>query len=134
MCSLIFFYLVLHLSFKLMKRLSCIMTNLLEYINAKQPLQGLNKLNKLKNGNIFFSLNCIIYFSILKVIFFCTCDAPKADWCKYFKWLEEVNPGRLTQEEYLICHGFKRYKEQKFTNSPVPKSLHHFICISFILV
>ncbi|XP_073897662.1 5'-3' DNA helicase ZGRF1 isoform X3 [Castor canadensis] len=30
---------------------------------------------------------------------FYTCDRPKADQCKFFKWLEEVTPGLLTQEE-----------------------------------
>ncbi|XP_077877928.1 5'-3' DNA helicase ZGRF1 isoform X2 [Ictidomys tridecemlineatus] len=30
---------------------------------------------------------------------FYTCDRPKADQCKFFKWLEEVTPGWLTQEE-----------------------------------
>ncbi|KAM5233552.1 5'-3' DNA helicase ZGRF1 isoform 2-T2 [Hipposideros larvatus] len=30
---------------------------------------------------------------------FYTCDAPKTDRCKFFKWLEEVTPGNLTQEE-----------------------------------
>ncbi|XP_042636865.1 protein ZGRF1 [Orycteropus afer afer] len=30
---------------------------------------------------------------------FYTCDGPKADRCKFFKWLEEVSPG-LTQAEY----------------------------------
>ncbi|KAM8764493.1 5'-3' DNA helicase ZGRF1-like [Rhynchonycteris naso] len=30
---------------------------------------------------------------------FYTCDAPKADQCKFFKWLEEVTAGRLTQED-----------------------------------
>ncbi|XP_032318067.1 protein ZGRF1 isoform X2 [Camelus ferus] len=32
---------------------------------------------------------------------FYTCDGPKADQCKFFKWLEEVTPGYLTQEESL---------------------------------
>eukprot|EP00071_Canis_lupus_P035568 XP_022269125.1 protein ZGRF1 isoform X7 [Canis lupus familiaris] len=32
---------------------------------------------------------------------FYTCDGPKADRCKFFKWLEEVTPGYLTQEESL---------------------------------
>ncbi|XP_037686413.1 protein ZGRF1 [Choloepus didactylus] len=30
---------------------------------------------------------------------FYTCDGTKADQCKFFKWLEEVTPGCLTQEE-----------------------------------
>ncbi|XP_045687223.1 protein ZGRF1 [Phyllostomus hastatus] len=30
---------------------------------------------------------------------FYTCDAPKADRCKFFKWFEEVSSGHLTQEE-----------------------------------
>ncbi|XP_016076608.1 PREDICTED: protein ZGRF1-like isoform X2 [Miniopterus natalensis] len=30
---------------------------------------------------------------------FYTCDAPKAERCKFFKWLEEVAPGHLTQED-----------------------------------
>ncbi|XP_057165992.1 protein ZGRF1 isoform X2 [Ursus arctos] len=30
---------------------------------------------------------------------FYTCDGPKADRCKFFKWLEEVTPGYLTQED-----------------------------------
>ncbi|XP_047422711.1 protein ZGRF1 isoform X4 [Sciurus carolinensis] len=30
---------------------------------------------------------------------FYTCDRPKADQCKFFKWLEEVTPVWLTQEE-----------------------------------
>ncbi|XP_048669707.1 protein ZGRF1 isoform X7 [Marmota marmota marmota] len=30
---------------------------------------------------------------------FYTCDRPKVDQCKFFKWLEEVTPGWLTQEE-----------------------------------
>ncbi|XP_078222797.1 5'-3' DNA helicase ZGRF1 isoform X13 [Callithrix jacchus] len=29
---------------------------------------------------------------------FYTCDGPKADRCKFFKWLEDVTPGYLTQE------------------------------------
>ncbi|XP_053423363.1 protein ZGRF1-like [Nycticebus coucang] len=32
---------------------------------------------------------------------FYTCDRPKADQCKFFKWLEDVTPGYLTQEESL---------------------------------
>ncbi|XP_020140075.2 5'-3' DNA helicase ZGRF1 [Microcebus murinus] len=32
---------------------------------------------------------------------FYTCDGPKADQCKFFKWLEEATPGYLTQEESL---------------------------------
>ncbi|CAK7315992.1 Protein ZGRF1 [Vulpes lagopus] len=32
---------------------------------------------------------------------FYTCDGPKADRCKFFKWLEEMTPGYLTQEESL---------------------------------
>nr|XP_023492495.1 protein ZGRF1 isoform X1 [Equus caballus] len=32
---------------------------------------------------------------------FYTCDGAKADRCKFFKWLEEVTPGYLTQEESL---------------------------------
>ncbi|XP_008565241.1 PREDICTED: protein ZGRF1 [Galeopterus variegatus] len=32
---------------------------------------------------------------------FYACDGPKADQCKFFKWLEEVTPGYLTQEESL---------------------------------
>ncbi|XP_057561797.1 protein ZGRF1 [Hippopotamus amphibius kiboko] len=32
---------------------------------------------------------------------FYTCDGPKADRCKFFKWLEEVTPGYLTQEKSL---------------------------------
>ncbi|XP_077611121.1 5'-3' DNA helicase ZGRF1 [Crocuta crocuta] len=32
---------------------------------------------------------------------FYTCDGPKADRCKFFKWLEEVTPGHLTQEASL---------------------------------
>ncbi|XP_059961095.1 protein ZGRF1 isoform X4 [Mesoplodon densirostris] len=32
---------------------------------------------------------------------FYTCDGPRADRCKYFKWLEEVTPGYLTQEKSL---------------------------------
>ncbi|XP_036776736.2 protein ZGRF1 isoform X6 [Manis pentadactyla] len=32
---------------------------------------------------------------------FYTCDGPKADRCKFFKWLEEVTPGYLTQKESL---------------------------------
>ncbi|XP_012879305.1 PREDICTED: protein ZGRF1 [Dipodomys ordii] len=31
--------------------------------------------------------------------FFYACDRPKADQCKFFKWLEEVTPGGVTQEE-----------------------------------
>ncbi|XP_048189561.1 protein ZGRF1 [Perognathus longimembris pacificus] len=31
--------------------------------------------------------------------FFYACDRPKADQCKFFKWLEEVTPGWVTQEE-----------------------------------
>nr|XP_044999830.1 protein ZGRF1 isoform X2 [Jaculus jaculus] len=30
---------------------------------------------------------------------FYTCERPKADQCKFFKWFEEVTPGGLTQEE-----------------------------------
>ncbi|XP_021569946.1 protein ZGRF1 [Carlito syrichta] len=30
---------------------------------------------------------------------FYTCDAPKADQCKFFKWLEDVTSGYLTQED-----------------------------------
>ncbi|XP_054418141.1 5'-3' DNA helicase ZGRF1 [Pteronotus mesoamericanus] len=30
---------------------------------------------------------------------FYTCDAPQADRCKFFKWLEDVTSGHLTQEE-----------------------------------
>ncbi|KAF6307448.1 zinc finger GRF-type containing 1 [Rhinolophus ferrumequinum] len=30
---------------------------------------------------------------------FYTCDAPKADRCKFFKWLEKETPGNLTQKE-----------------------------------
>ncbi|XP_036138187.1 protein ZGRF1 [Molossus molossus] len=30
---------------------------------------------------------------------FYTCDAPKGDQCKFFKWLEEVTPGHVTQEQ-----------------------------------
>ncbi|XP_074252679.1 5'-3' DNA helicase ZGRF1 isoform X2 [Saimiri boliviensis] len=29
---------------------------------------------------------------------FYTCDGPKADRCKFFKWLEDITPGYLTQE------------------------------------
>ncbi|KAL4679743.1 hypothetical protein H8959_009393 [Pygathrix nigripes] len=29
---------------------------------------------------------------------FYTCDGPKADRCKFFKWLEDMTPGYLTQE------------------------------------
>uniref|UniRef100_A0A8C3WJC5 5'-3' DNA helicase ZGRF1 n=1 Tax=Catagonus wagneri TaxID=51154 RepID=A0A8C3WJC5_9CETA len=32
---------------------------------------------------------------------FYTCDGPKADQCKFFKWLDAVTPGYLTQEESL---------------------------------
>ncbi|XP_044941465.1 protein ZGRF1 isoform X1 [Mustela putorius furo] len=32
---------------------------------------------------------------------FYTCDGPKAEQCKFFKWLEEVTPGYLTQEDSL---------------------------------
>ncbi|XP_061047127.1 protein ZGRF1 isoform X2 [Eubalaena glacialis] len=32
---------------------------------------------------------------------FYTCDGPRADRCKFFKWLEEVTPGYLTQEKSL---------------------------------
>ncbi|KAK2508980.1 hypothetical protein MC885_018914 [Smutsia gigantea] len=32
---------------------------------------------------------------------FYTCDGPKADRCKFFKWLEEVTPRYLTQEKSL---------------------------------
>ncbi|XP_073093259.1 5'-3' DNA helicase ZGRF1 isoform X2 [Manis javanica] len=32
---------------------------------------------------------------------FYTCDGPKANRCKFFKWLEEVTPGYLTQKESL---------------------------------
>ncbi|XP_020957327.1 protein ZGRF1 isoform X6 [Sus scrofa] len=32
---------------------------------------------------------------------FYACDGPKADQCKFFKWLDEVTPGYLTQEESL---------------------------------
>ncbi|XP_042553535.1 protein ZGRF1 isoform X2 [Dipodomys spectabilis] len=31
--------------------------------------------------------------------FFYACDRPKADQCKFFKWLEEVTPGGVAQEE-----------------------------------
>ncbi|XP_065763689.1 5'-3' DNA helicase ZGRF1 isoform X3 [Muntiacus reevesi] len=32
---------------------------------------------------------------------FYTCDGPKADQCKFFKWFEEMTPGYLTQEKSL---------------------------------
>ncbi|XP_029774198.1 protein ZGRF1 isoform X2 [Suricata suricatta] len=32
---------------------------------------------------------------------FYACDGPKADRCKFFKWLDEVTPGHLTQEASL---------------------------------
>ncbi|XP_040331664.1 5'-3' DNA helicase ZGRF1 isoform X5 [Herpailurus yagouaroundi] len=32
---------------------------------------------------------------------FYTCDGPKANQCKFFKWLEEVTPGYLTKEASL---------------------------------
>ncbi|XP_069315279.1 5'-3' DNA helicase ZGRF1 isoform X2 [Eulemur rufifrons] len=32
---------------------------------------------------------------------FYTCDGPKADQCKFFKWLEEATPGYSTQEDSL---------------------------------
>ncbi|XP_043827956.1 protein ZGRF1 [Dromiciops gliroides] len=34
---------------------------------------------------------------------FYTCDAPKANQCKFFKWLEEVTPANLTQAESVPC-------------------------------
>ncbi|XP_068951400.1 5'-3' DNA helicase ZGRF1 isoform X2 [Petaurus breviceps papuanus] len=34
---------------------------------------------------------------------FYTCDAPKAKQCKFFKWLEEVNPDNLTQADSVPC-------------------------------
>ncbi|KAB1282153.1 Protein ZGRF1 [Camelus dromedarius] len=44
--------------------------------------------------------NCIITGDLQGRLFY-TCDGPKADQCKFFKWLEEVTPGYLTQEESL---------------------------------
>ncbi|CAM5149049.1 unnamed protein product [Natator depressus] len=38
---------------------------------------------------------------------FYTCDAPKADQCKFFKWIEEVNPGQLKSRPSLVLHDIK---------------------------
>ncbi|XP_072479659.1 5'-3' DNA helicase ZGRF1 isoform X4 [Notamacropus eugenii] len=34
---------------------------------------------------------------------FYTCDAPKANQCKFFKWFEEVSPANLTQADSVPC-------------------------------
>ncbi|KAH1170042.1 hypothetical protein KIL84_001027 [Mauremys mutica] len=38
---------------------------------------------------------------------FYTCDAPKTDQCKFFKWIEEVNPGQLKSRHSLVLHDIK---------------------------
>uniref|UniRef100_A0A8C3FIF1 5'-3' DNA helicase ZGRF1 n=1 Tax=Chrysemys picta bellii TaxID=8478 RepID=A0A8C3FIF1_CHRPI len=38
---------------------------------------------------------------------FYTCDAPKIDQCKFFKWIEEVNPGQLKSRHSLVLHDIK---------------------------
>ncbi|XP_075785856.1 5'-3' DNA helicase ZGRF1 isoform X2 [Pelodiscus sinensis] len=38
---------------------------------------------------------------------FYTCDAPKTDQCKFFKWIEDVNPGQLKSRPSLMFHDIK---------------------------
>ncbi|XP_019355638.1 protein ZGRF1 isoform X2 [Alligator mississippiensis] len=38
---------------------------------------------------------------------FYTCDAPKADQCKFFKWVEEVNPGQKNSRPNVVFHDIK---------------------------
>ncbi|XP_019377530.1 PREDICTED: protein ZGRF1 isoform X2 [Gavialis gangeticus] len=39
--------------------------------------------------------------------FFYTCDAPKADQCTFFKWVEEVNPGQKNSRPNVVLHDIK---------------------------
>uniref|UniRef100_A0A7M4EBN9 Zinc finger GRF-type containing 1 n=1 Tax=Crocodylus porosus TaxID=8502 RepID=A0A7M4EBN9_CROPO len=38
---------------------------------------------------------------------FYTCDAPKADQCTFFKWVEEVNPGQKNSRPNVVLHDVK---------------------------
>ncbi|XP_074849521.1 5'-3' DNA helicase ZGRF1 [Carettochelys insculpta] len=38
---------------------------------------------------------------------FYTCDAPKTDQCKFFKWVEDVNPRQLHSRASLMLHDMK---------------------------
>ncbi|KAF4019699.1 hypothetical protein G4228_011537 [Cervus hanglu yarkandensis] len=44
--------------------------------------------------------NCSVTGDLQGRLFY-TCDGPKADQCKFFKWFEEMTPGYLTQEKSL---------------------------------
>ncbi|XP_062430847.1 protein ZGRF1 [Rhea pennata] len=38
---------------------------------------------------------------------FYTCDAPKAEQCSFFKWVEEVNPGQIKSRPTIVLHDVK---------------------------
>ncbi|XP_068797922.1 5'-3' DNA helicase ZGRF1 isoform X7 [Struthio camelus] len=38
---------------------------------------------------------------------FYSCDAPKAEQCSFFKWLEEVNPGQIKSRPSIVLHDVK---------------------------
>ncbi|XP_025957522.2 5'-3' DNA helicase ZGRF1 isoform X3 [Dromaius novaehollandiae] len=38
---------------------------------------------------------------------FYTCDAPKAEQCSFFKWIEEVNPGQIKSRPGIVLHDVK---------------------------
>ncbi|XP_061441335.1 protein ZGRF1 isoform X10 [Rhineura floridana] len=38
---------------------------------------------------------------------FYACDAPKADRCDFFKWLEDINPGHIESRPSIVLHDMK---------------------------
>ncbi|XP_061848194.1 protein ZGRF1 isoform X1 [Colius striatus] len=38
---------------------------------------------------------------------FYTCDAPKAEQCSFFKWIEDVNPAQIKSRPSLVLHDIK---------------------------
>ncbi|KFQ64210.1 Uncharacterized protein C4orf21, partial [Phaethon lepturus] len=38
---------------------------------------------------------------------FYTCDAPKAEQCSFFKWIEEVNPAQIKSRPSVVLHDIK---------------------------
>ncbi|XP_059682907.1 protein ZGRF1 [Gavia stellata] len=39
--------------------------------------------------------------------FFYTCDAPKAEQCSFFKWIEDVNPAQIKSRPSVVLHDIK---------------------------
>ncbi|XP_032863020.2 protein ZGRF1 [Tyto alba] len=39
--------------------------------------------------------------------FFYTCDAPKAEQCSFFKWIEDVNPAQIKSRPNVVFHDIK---------------------------